>query len=257
MNANRAGRFTTVDGTVGDTVMVIIPVLNEQDTLAAVINQLQAIGLPHIRVVDNGSSDASAAVATAAGAALLREPVAGYGRACWRGLAQLPEAIDWILFCDGDGSDDLASLPGWSSRLADHDLILGNRAATAAGRRALTPVQRFGNRLATSLIQLGWGRRYQDLGPLRLVRRSSLPALEMGDRGFGWTIEMQVRAIEAGLRICELPVPHHPRRGGHSKISGTVGGSVRAGLAILSTLARLYGQRLWRNRLVQARSEAS
>lgn len=226
-----------------DTVLVIIPVLNEQDTLAGVIGQLQSIGLHHIRVVDNGSTDASAAVATAAGAELLREPVAGYGRACWRGLMQLPEAIEWILFCDGDGSDDLGSLPGWSALLRDHDLILGNREATAEGRRALTPVQRFGNRLATSLIRLGWGHRYQDLGPLRLVRRRSLEAMGLRDRGFGWTIEMQVRAVEAGLRICELPVPHHPRRGGRSKISGTVGGSLRAGLAILGTLSRLYRQR--------------
>ncbi|NQV09993.1 MAG: glycosyltransferase [Cyanobacteria bacterium] len=238
-----AARFETSRDPVFERVLVIIPVRNEQDTLAGVIGQLQAIGLQHIRVVDNGSSDASAAVASAAGAELVREPEAGYGRACWRGLMQLPETIEWILFCDGDGSDDLASIAGWSPLLAGHDLILGNRAATAAGRRALTPVQRFGNRLATRLIRLGWGHRFHDLGPLRLVRRRSLEALGLRDRGFGWTIEMQVRAVEAGLRICEPPVPHHPRRGGRSKISGTVVGSLRAGAAILGTLGRLYGER--------------
>ncbi|MFQ6538853.1 glycosyltransferase family 2 protein [Aphanothece stagnina] len=227
-----------------DDVLAIIPVRDEASTLAAVLGDLRAIGVGRIRVVDNGSRDASATVARANGAEVLREPRAGYGRACWRGLSALPPTVRWILFCDGDGSDDLAAIRGWRALMPEADLILGNRQATAAGRRLLTPVQRFGNDLATTLIRLGWGHRYADLGPLRLVRRQALEAMGMRDRGFGWTIEMQVKALEAGLRIRECAVAHHPRRGGRSKISGTIGGSLRAGLGILGTLGRLYGRRL-------------
>lgn len=229
-----------------DSVLVIIPVLNEEATIAEVIQSLFSCGLKHIRVVDNGSRDRTSEIAQNAGATVLCEPIAGYGRACWRGLQHMPEAIEWVLFCDGDGSDDISSLPQFFEQGDRFDLILGNRLSTAAGRAAMTPIQRFGNRLATMLIWLGWGDRYQDLGPLRLIRRSALEQINMQDRGFGWTVEMQVRAIECGLRICELPVPYHPRQGGKSKISGTLRGSIRAGHIILSTLGGLYWKRLVR-----------
>ncbi|SBO42059.1 Glycosyl transferase, group 2 family protein [Cyanobium sp. NIES-981] len=225
-------------------VMAIIPVRDEAATIGAVVQRLQELGVGAIRVVDNGSSDASAALALAAGAEVVHEPRAGYGRACWTGLQHLPDPVRWILFCDGDGSDDLAAVAAWRPLMHGADLILGNRCATAAGRARLTPVQRFGNRLATTLIRLGWGHAYADLGPLRLIRREALEAMAMADRGFGWTIEMQVKAIEAGLRIVECGVHQHPRRGGRSKISGTLRGSVGAGLGILATVGRLYGRQL-------------
>jgi glycosyltransferase involved in cell wall biosynthesis len=239
-----------------DAILVIIPVLNEEATIAQVIYSLQSIGLYHIRVVDNGSRDRSAEVAFKAGAEILHEPIAGYGRACWCGLQAMPDAIRWILFCDGDGSDDVSALnhflsfcDGSIEQQSQHcDLILGDRTATAAGRAALTPVQRFGNALATTLIWMGWGYRYRDLGPLRLIRRSALDQIQMQDRGFGWTVEMQVRAIECGLRICELPVRYLCRQGGRSKISGTVRGSIKAGIVILATLGRLYRRR-WFKRI--------
>jgi len=164
----------------------------------------------------------------------------------------MPDFIQWILFCDGDGSDDMSALNRFLS-LCDVsleqqsqycDLILGDRTVTAAGRAALTSVQRFGNELATTLIWIGWGYRYRDLGPLRLIRRSALDQIQMQDRDFGWTVEMQVRAIECGLRICELPVHYHFRQGGRSKISGAIRGSIKAGVAILSTLGRLYRRHL-------------
>lgn len=227
-------------------MLVIIPVLNEEATIAAVIQALFSCGLKHIQVVDNGSRDRTVEIAKDAGATVLFEPVAGYGRACWRGMQEMPEAIEWVLFCDGDGSDDISSLPKFVGLGDRFDLILGNRMATATGRSAMTPVQRFGNRLATMLIWLGWGFRYQDLGPLRLIRRLALERLNMQDRGFGWTVEMQVRAIECGLRICELPVPYHHRQGGKSKISGTLRGSAKAGHIILRTLGCLYWKRLVR-----------
>jgi glycosyltransferase involved in cell wall biosynthesis len=239
-----------------DSILVIIPVLNEEATIAGVIQSLQSLGLYQIRVVDNGSRDRSAAVAFQAGAEVLYEPIPGYGRACWCGLQGMPDFIQWILFCDGDGSDDVSALihflPFCDLSLEQQsqgcDLILGNRTATAAGRSAMTAVQRFGNALATTLIGMGWGYRYRDLGPLRLIRRSALDQIQMQDRGFGWTVEMQVRAIECGLRICELPVHYCCRQGGRSKISGTVRGSIRAGVVILTTLGRLYGRR-WLKRI--------
>ncbi|WP_204106038.1 MULTISPECIES: glycosyltransferase family 2 protein [Spirulina sp. CCY15215] len=224
-------------------ILVIIPVCNEEATIAAVIEDLQAIGLSRIRVVDNGSRDRSAAIAQSTGAEVIYEPISGYGCACWRGLQDIPPEIEWILFCDGDGSDAIAQLPQFFARCDRHDFILGDRGATAQGRENLTSVQRFGNRLATFLIQLGWGYSYQDLGPLRLMRRSALEALKMQDRGFGWTVEMQVKAVEQQLHICEIPVHYYPRQGGRSKISGTIAGSLQAGTIILSTLGNLYFQR--------------
>jgi glycosyltransferase involved in cell wall biosynthesis len=225
-----------------DSVLVIIPVLNEAATLANVIHSLQQLGLTHIRVVDNGSWDNSVAIAQIAGAEVILEPIAGYGRACWQGLQHLPSEIEWILFCDGDGSDDLSELPLFFEAMNQADFILGNRRATVAGRSAMTPVQNFGNSLATQLIDWGWGYRYHDLGPLRLIRRSVLEAIKMQDRGFGWTVEMQARAVELGCTIYEVPVHYRRRQGGRSKISGTLWGSLQAGTIILMTLGKLYGK---------------
>ena len=224
-------------------ILVIIPVRNEEVTIATTIRDLQKFGLHRIRVVDNGSSDRSAKVAQQAGAEVLHEPVAGYGRACWRGLQNIPPDIEWILFCDGDGSDDLSCLPEFFDLRSQYDLILGDRRATPAGKAVMTPVQHFGNGLAGWLINLGWGHQYRDLGPLRLIRKSALNKIAMQDRGFGWTVEMQVRAIEENLKICEIPVNYRPRQGGKSKISGTISGSFKAGTIILSTLGKLYFSR--------------
>ncbi|MEO0534866.1 MAG: glycosyltransferase family 2 protein [Cyanobacteria bacterium P01_A01_bin.123] len=235
-----------------DNVFVIIPVLNEEGTIGAVVQALRTLGLTHIRVIDNGSHDRSGAVATAGGATVIFEPRQGYGQACWRGLQDLPETVEWILFCDGDGSDDVAQVPAMLAQRRHYDLILGNRRATLAGRRVMTAIQNFGNSLATTLIHWGWGYRYHDLGPLRLIRRDALGRIQMRDRGFGWTVEMQARAIECGLRICELPVGYYPRKGGRSKISGTLKGSVQAGTIILSTLGWLYWQQLRRRFSLQS-----
>jgi len=226
-----------------DQILVIIPVLNEEVTITGVIQSLQSYGLKNILVVDNGSTDYSVSKAQAADAEVIVEPTPGYGRACWCGLQEVSPDIKWVLFCDGDGSDDLSPLPHFFAKMADFDLILGNRRATAAGRRTMTAVQNFGNWLATFLIGLGWGHWYQDLGPLRLIRCSALEKIQMQDRGFGWTVEMQARAIECGLRVWELPVGYRRRQGGRSKISGTLSGSIQAGTIILSTLGKLYLRR--------------
>jgi len=223
-----------------DAIQVIIPALDEEATIAGVVAALREQGLTRIRVVDNGSRDRTAAVAREAGAEVWVEPSAGYGRACWRGYQELDDAVEWVLFCDADGSDDLSDVGRLITAAGDGaDFVLGNRRARPEARAAMTPVQQWGNGLATTLIRWGWGQRYGDLGPLRLIRRSLLERIAMRDRGFGWTIEMQVRAVEAGARIVELPVGYRRRGGGRSKISGTIRGSVTAGTIILTTLARL------------------
>lgn len=140
-----------------------------------------------------------------------------------------------------DGSDDPAALPRLLAPIAagEADLVIGARTAGDA-RQHLTPQQRFGNALAGGLIRLGWGHRYADLGPLRVIRRDALAKLRMNDRTWGWTVEMQIKAVQAGLRIRELPVPYRPRLAGQSKIAGTLTGSVRAGTKILATIGRQW-----------------
>jgi glycosyltransferase involved in cell wall biosynthesis len=229
-------------------VFVIIPALNEEETIGSVIKFLQDYGLTQICVVDNGSSDRTVTKALVAGAKVISEPVRGYGQACWRGYQQVPDECDWILFCDGDGSDNLSKLSEFFATAKDADFILGNRRATASGRATLTAVQNFGNWLATLLIGWGWGYWYRDLGPLRLIRRSALETMQMRDRSFGWTVEMQAKAVDCGLNICEIPVGYRHRQGGRSKISGTLQGSFNAGRIILGTLGSLYLQRLNRQR---------
>ena len=221
-------------------ILVVIPVRNEASTIAGVINKLKSLGLNQIRVVDNGSKDRSGDIAIRNGAEVIRENKPGYGQACWSGLHKIPHDIEWVLFCDGDGSDDLDFLPEWFQLRDKYDFILGDRRATAAGRAVMTPVQHFGNALATNLIAWGWGYRYRDLGPLRLIRRDKLVEIAMSDRGMGWTVEMQVKAIESNLKIAEFPVAYFPRQGGKSKISGTIKGSIQAGTIILATLAKLW-----------------
>jgi hypothetical protein len=222
----------------------VIPARDEEATIGGVVRALRAAGVERVVVVDNGSRDRTSSEARVAGAEVVSEPQAGYGRACARGIAYLDDSVDRILFCDGDGSDDPADV----SRLlaasdAGADLVLGDRRAGAAGRAVLAPVQNFGNALATTLIGLGWGTRFRDLGPLRVVRREALERIGMQDRGFGWTVEMQARAAELGLVCMEIPVNYRKRQGGRSKISGTVRGSAMAGMVILETLGRLWLQR--------------
>jgi len=225
-------------------IQVIIPAFNEEETLGGVLRRLRAQGATRIRVIDNGSTDATAAVAREHGAEVVHEPRRGYGQACFAGCENLPESIEWILFCDADGSDDLEALPDFIRAMPESDFILGNRRADIDSARNLTPVQAFGNRLSAGILRLLYGVRYHDLGPLRAVRLSAYRNMEMQDRGFGWTVEMQARAAEMKLRIRELPVRCLERAGGVSKISGTIRGSFNAGAIILSTLAKFILRRL-------------
>jgi len=226
---------------VRESCLVVIPALNEEETAANVIRDLRRQNFKRIRVIDNGSSDATARRARAAGAEVLTEPRCGYGQACRHGLTSIPRGIAWILFCDADGSDNLDDVDEMIEA-AEHgaDLVLGNRFTTKAGREAMTRIQRFGNRLVSKLIDYGWGFYFADFGPLRLIRRQALDDIDMRERGFGWNVVMQIRAIEAGLKIREVPVGYRPRQGGRSKISGNVLAAACAGFGILQAVARLY-----------------
>jgi len=223
--------------TTGTTVC-IIPALNEADAIGQVIAAIPAACVTRVVVVDNGSTDATAEVAASAGATVVCEPERGYGAACLAGIAAARDA-DIVVFLDGDFSDDPSEMPALLVPIHDGnaDLVIGSRVLGERERGSLTPVQVFGNGLATRLIRMVWGARFTDLGPFRAIRRDALDALEMSDRDFGWTVEMQVKAAEQGLNAIEVPVSYR-RRIGQSKISGTIRGSILAGTKILSIIAQ-------------------
>jgi glycosyltransferase involved in cell wall biosynthesis len=229
--------------------LVLIPALNEAPCIAETIHDWFALGVSRVRVVDNGSTDDTARIAVQAGAEVLHEPCRGYGAAAWRGLRDWPSDCVWVLFSSADGSDGLAALEteAWQRAVdSGADMVLGDRTALISARCHLKPTQRFGNWLCCAAISRGWGRRFRDMASLRLVRYAALERMRLCDRGFGWNVEMQVRALELGLRMVELPVNYFPRRAGHSKISGSLSGTVRAGAAILKMLFHLWRLRLGR-----------
>lgn len=230
------------------TIALIIPARNEELSLPGVLRDVPA-GITRVVVVDNGSTDGTARVVAAYGAELVHEPVAGYGRACLAGLAALRRnPPDIVAFVDADGSDDLACLPVLIAPVAagEQDLVLGERIPVEQG--ALSCQQRFGHWLATGLIRLFWQHRYRDLGPMRVIRWDALERLAMADQDFGWTVEMQVRAVRHGLKTLELRVPYHQRRAGKSKISRTLAGTLRAGSTILWVIGRELAFELRRKR---------
>jgi hypothetical protein len=226
--------------------VVVIPALNEASCIADTVLYWRMRGAALVRVVDNGSVDDTAGRARDAGADVRAESRRGYGAAAWAGTRELPARIEWILFSSADGSDRLDDEAAVAfQREIDRGavLVLGERVTRFDSRRRLTPTQRFGNALCCALIALGWGRRFRDMASLRLVRRVAFERLALCDRAFGWNVEMQVRAIEHGLCVAEVPVNFHARVAGKSKISGNVAGVFRAGWGILTMVARLRCER--------------
>lgn len=199
--------------------------------------------LDELVVADNGSSDRTATAARAAGATVVVETRRGYGSACLRGIAYLAERVAGppkiVVFADGDGSNeprDLLQLIGPIDR-NEADLVIGSRARRAA-RGSLTFPQRFGNVLASRLLRLMYGLEATDLGPFRAITWDALVRLEMEDRDYGWTVEMQIKAAKQGLRVSEVDVANHPRRAGKSKVGGTVRGVVGASQKIIRTILK-------------------
>lgn len=231
------------------TVSAIVPARNEALCIAAVVRGLLAQRSVHgeplvteVVVADNGSNDGTALIARAAGARVVNVPQPGYGQACWEAVhASVGEVL---LFVDGDGAaspHEASTVLAGISRGAD--LVVGVRQTIESG--AMTATQRFGNGLACWLMRSIWRMPAADLGPYRAIRRQAFDALDMKDRSFGWTVEMQVRAHVLGLRVSEAAVTWHARTAGVSKISGTLRGVLGAGVGILGMIARLW----WRERL--------
>jgi glycosyltransferase involved in cell wall biosynthesis len=223
--------------------VVVIPALNEEACVAKTIQAWHSLGFPRIRLIDNGSTDATAAVARAHGAEVLAEPTRGYGAAAWRGLQDLPASIEWVLFSSADGSDTLDSseLAEWNrAALFGADFILGDRCSHPRSLKTLNPSQRWCTSIFRWCVRWGWNHEFRDVGSLRALRVATFPQLALKDRGFGWNIEMQIRAVECRLRMVELPVLFRPRIAGNSKISGNWRGTLRAAHGILRLLAQLW-----------------
>jgi hypothetical protein len=226
----------------GKRIGVVIPALDEEAAIGRVVDAVPG-WVDEVVVVNNASTDATAAVARAHGARVVDENRRGYGVACRAGIDALDDS-EVVVFLDGDFSDR----PEQMARLVDPivedraDFVLGNRVCEERDGHSMTRFQRMGNRLACGLINGLWRARYSDLGPFRAIRRSALQSLELRDRNFGWTVEMQIKAVRRGLRVQEVSTSYRHRIG-HSKISGTFSGAVGAGAKILFVILRSRLQR--------------
>ena len=224
------------------TAALIIPALNEEAVIGDTLRAIPQSLFLAVIVADNGSTDHTASIAQSCGAMVVQEPERGYGAACLRAIQALPPGVQIVVFLQADLSEDPAEAPMLIAPIEDGraDLVIGSRTLGEAQPGAILPHQAFGNWLATTLIRLFYGYRYTDLGPFRAIRRSSLEAMNMQERNYGWTIEMQIRAIEQGLRIMEVPVTYRVRAAGVNKVSGNMRASVAAGIKIISTVFRLW-----------------
>lgn len=228
------------------SVVAIIPALDEEATIASVVASLPRDLVAQVIVVDNGSRDATAERAASAGAIVVSEPRRGYGQACLAGLDHAARLLPQVvLFVDGDGSDDPADLPALLEPIASGraDFVVGSRARGERETGALTPQARVGNWIATTWIRVLTGVRFSDLGPFRAIRWEALLSLGLDDRDYGWTVEMQWKAARRGLRNAEVPVRYRRRRGGSSKVAGSIRGTIGASVKILSCLARYTFER--------------
>ncbi len=224
----------------GLTVAVVIPAFNEDRSILRVLEDIPSGLADEVVVVNNNSTDATASIAEAAGATVLHEPRRGYGSACLTGVSYvLARGYDIIVFLDADYSDhpEEMTLLVESITMNGNEMVIGSRSLGPREEGAMLPQALFGNWLATGLMRLIWGARFTDLGPFRAITAGALRRIGMRDTNYGWTIEMQIKATRLGLRCAEIPVSYR-RRIGVSKITGTVGGTVRAGWKILYTIAR-------------------
>jgi glycosyltransferase involved in cell wall biosynthesis len=217
-------------------VTIVIPAFNEERSIARVIEAIPKELVHEVIVCDNASTDRTGEAAKAAGAKVVNEPQPGYGAACLAAMAVMDDP-DVVVFLDGDYSDYPEDLPALLRPIEEGtaDLAIGSRVLGECEKGALTPQQRYGNRLAVFLIRLLFGVRFTDLGPFRAITREALERIGMEDRNYGWTVEMQVKAARLGLRCAEVPVRYR-KRIGVSKVSGTVKGVLGAGTKILWTL---------------------
>jgi glycosyltransferase involved in cell wall biosynthesis len=217
-------------------IKVIIPAYNEQDSIANVINDIPSV-VEEVIVVSNNSTDNTELNAKQAGATVLTENKKGYGYACLKGMdyiANQKTKPEIVVFLDGDYSDYPEQLTELIEPITENniDFVIGARVKRLREQGAMTPQQIFGNWLATFLMKLFFGAKFTDLGPFRAIKYNKLLALKMEDKTYGWTVEMQLKALKQKLTYIEIPMKYRNRIG-VSKVSGTVKGSVMAGIKIL------------------------
>lgn len=229
-----------------NTIAIVIPALNEEEALGHLLKEIPSDFARWVIVVDNGSLDATALVASQAGAIVVHEHVRGYGRACWSGFkAAVERGAEIVIFMDGDGSDDPTDLPHMLAPLLEGkaDLVIGSRIGAQAEAGAVPPQARLGNWLVSRFISLFYGVRLHDVGSFRALRCSTLESLKMCEMTFGWPVEMLMKAARSRYRILELPIHYRRRRHGRSKVAGTLVGSVRAAYIMSRTTLRYAGTR--------------
>ena len=226
-------------------VSVIIPALNEEESIAEVVRECLVTGIPEeVIVVDNGSNDRTADRAWEAGARVVSEPRSGYGRACKTGVGAISTSTNIIVFLDGDGSD----CPNFMSHLVtpiiadNYDFVIGSRTRGKREPGSMNFQQVFAGKFAGWLMSILYKVRYTDMCPFRAIQRDALAKLSMCEETYGWNLEMQMKAARAGLRILEVPVNHRCRTGGVSKVSGTLRGTFVAGARIIATFLRIASQ---------------
>jgi glycosyltransferase involved in cell wall biosynthesis len=222
-------------------VSVVIPCLDEEEPISAVVAEVLAQDADEVVVVDNGSTDRTAERAAAAGARVVHEPQRGYGRACASGVAAVRPDAAIVCFLDGDGSDIPAFLASVITPLAHNeaDFVMGSRLRGRREAGSMTPQQLVAGRLAGLLMRLVYGARVTDMSPFRAMWLRHLRALGMRETTYGWNLEMQMRVAAAGLRVCEVAVDHRCRRGGVSKVSGNLSAGFVAAWKIATTFLRL------------------
>ncbi len=223
-------------------VALIIPVLNEAETIGDVVRAVPRDIVDEVIVADGGSTDDTLAHARAAGARVVLEPRSGYGAACLAGVRATERPV--LAFIDGDGSDDPAEIPRLVAPIlaGEQDFVIGSRARGVREKGSMGLHQRLAGHAAGLIMRALYGVRYTDMCPLRAIRRDALERLGMRERTYGWNLEMQMRAARARLRILELPVRHRNRAGGASKVAGSLTGSVKASWQIASTLVRIANE---------------
>jgi glycosyltransferase involved in cell wall biosynthesis len=224
----------------GEGVFVIIPVLNEEDTIGSVIDRIPRYLVDGIIVADGGSTDRTAEIAMAKGARVIHTGK-GYGRACLAGALAAGEDCRIVVYMDGDGSDFPEELPKLTGAIlaGGHDFAIASRTRGKREPGSMGWHQRTAGFLIGALAGALYGFRYTDMCAFRAIRRDALLALGMEEMTYGWNLEMQMKAARAGLRILEVPVPYARRAGGKSKVAGSIRGTLRAGSRILLTFARV------------------
>jgi len=229
-----------------EKIALVIPALNEEAALPCLLAEIPPKFAQWVIVIDNGSMDATAAVAERWGAIVASEPQRGYGRACLKGFKTACSlGAEIVVFMDGDGSDDPADLPMMLRPVREGraDLVIGSRVSERAERGAVAPQARLGNWLVSRLIHLVYGVPLHDIGSFRAVRCEQLTALAMREMTYGWPVEMLVKAARVHYRIVEVPIHYRHRSHGRSKVAGTIAGSLKAAFYMVRTILRYAAMR--------------